>query len=47
MSPRVLVVDEVRDAVEARTLVEGVRGGAVVLAYISAYSVTAKRHLMK
>lgn len=36
MSPHVLVVDEVRDAVEASALVEGVRGGAVVLAHVSA-----------
>ncbi|MDE2888887.1 MAG: ATPase, T2SS/T4P/T4SS family [Gemmatimonadota bacterium] len=36
MSPNVLVVDDVRDAAEARALVEGVRGGAVVLAQVSA-----------
>lgn len=38
MSPHVLVVDEVRDAVEASALLEGVRGGAVVLAHVSAGS---------
>ena len=36
MSPHVLVVDDVRDAVEARALFEGVRGGAVVLAHVTA-----------
>ncbi len=38
MAPHVLVVDEVRDPVEARALLEGVRGGAVVLAHVSAGS---------
>lgn len=38
MGPNVLVVDEVRDAAEARALLEGVRGGAVVLAHVSAGS---------
>lgn len=36
MSPDVVVLDEVRDAIQAQTLFEGVRSGAVVLAQVRA-----------